>query len=65
MTILSTSREFGPEEMAWWALYTRHQHEKAVSEILDRYWNGDSRLTFFIYQMVNAELWRERWLVRP
>jgi len=35
MTILSTSREFGPEEMAWWALYTRHQHEKAVSEMLE------------------------------
>jgi transcription antitermination factor NusG len=23
-----------PEDLAWWALYTRHQHEKAVAEML-------------------------------
>nr|MBI3613012.1 asparagine synthase (glutamine-hydrolyzing) [Nitrospirota bacterium] len=46
------------------ALWRSVFKEKPVLEILDRYKNGDSSLTFFIYQMVNAELWRERWLLR-
>jgi hypothetical protein len=44
------------------ALWRSVFKEKPVLEILDRYENGDSSLTFFIYQMVNAEMWRERWL---
>jgi asparagine synthase (glutamine-hydrolysing) len=44
------------------ALWRSAFQEKPVLEILDRYENGDSSLTFFIYQMVNAKMWRERWL---
>jgi asparagine synthase (glutamine-hydrolysing) len=46
------------------ALWRSAFQEKPVLGILDRYKNGDSSLTFFIYQMVNAELWREQWLLR-
>ena len=38
--------------------------EKPILGLLDRYENGDSNLAFFIYQMLNAELWKERWLRR-
>ena len=46
------------------ALWRSVFKEKPIWDILDRYENGDSSLTFFIYQMVNAELWRERGLLR-
>lgn len=39
--------------------------EKQILGILERYANGDHGLAFFIYQMLNAELWQQRWLRRP
>jgi asparagine synthase (glutamine-hydrolysing) len=46
------------------ALWRRAFVEKPVLGLIDRFERGDRSLSFFIYQLVNAELWRERWLER-
>jgi asparagine synthase (glutamine-hydrolysing) len=45
------------------ALWRIAFEEKPVLGILDRFARGDAGLAFFVYQMVNAEMWRERWLL--
>ncbi|MFZ0691599.1 MAG: UpxY family transcription antiterminator [Acidobacteriaceae bacterium] len=34
MTIPTIIERDGPDQPAWWAVYTRHQHEKTVAEVL-------------------------------
>jgi asparagine synthase (glutamine-hydrolysing) len=44
------------------ALWRRVFVEKPVLDLIDRFERGDGSSSFFIYQLLNAELWRERWL---
>ena len=44
------------------ALWRRAFIEKPVIELIRRFEGGDMKTGFFIYQMLNAELWRARWL---
>lgn len=44
------------------ALWRRIFPEKPILALFDRHSQGDTNLGFFIYQVLNAELWRERWL---
>jgi asparagine synthase (glutamine-hydrolysing) len=44
------------------ALWRRIFPEKPILALFDRHRGGDTSLSFFIYQVVNAEFWRERWL---
>jgi asparagine synthase (glutamine-hydrolysing) len=44
------------------ALWRRVFEERPVLEVIDRFVGGDAAPGFFIYQILNAELWREQWL---
>ncbi len=44
------------------ALWRRVFTEAPVLALVDRFERGDASTSFFMYQMLNAELWRERWL---
>jgi asparagine synthase (glutamine-hydrolysing) len=44
------------------ALWRRIFPEKPTLALFDRHHAGDTTLSFFIYQVVNSEFWRERWL---
>ncbi|HEX7880648.1 MAG TPA: asparagine synthase C-terminal domain-containing protein, partial [Candidatus Eisenbacteria bacterium] len=44
------------------ALWRRIFPEKPIVALFDRHRGGDTSLGFFVYQVVNAEFWRERWL---
>ena len=44
------------------AIWRRVFVEKPVLALLNRFTQGDVVPEFFVYQMLNAELWRERWL---
>jgi asparagine synthase (glutamine-hydrolysing) len=46
------------------ALWRRVFMERPVLSLVERFRAGDPAPTFFLYQLVNAELWRERWLER-
>jgi asparagine synthase (glutamine-hydrolysing) len=46
------------------ALWRRVFVEAPVLALIDRFRKNDTTASFFIYQLLNAELWRERWLDR-
>jgi asparagine synthase (glutamine-hydrolysing) len=43
------------------ALWRRVFEERPVLALLERFKRGDHATSFFVYQMLNAELWRDRW----
>ncbi|HEX4038322.1 MAG TPA: UpxY family transcription antiterminator [Acidobacteriaceae bacterium] len=45
----------GPEKSAWWALYTRHQHEKVVAEMLSA-----KGFEVFLPQYDSIRRWKDR-----
>ena len=45
----------GPDESAWWALYTRHQHEKTVAEMLEA-----KGLEVFLPLYESIRRWKDR-----